>query len=73
MLLTKKLHKPDRTHFRKRRIITKGIDYLWAADLLDVKKYSKENEGYFYLVKVIDIFSKFSWALPIKKKDGVTV
>ena len=31
------------------------------------------NEGYSYLLNVIDTFSKFAWALPIKKKDGVTV
>jgi hypothetical protein len=41
-LLAKELHKPVRTHSRKRRALSKGID-LWAADLLDVKKYSEEN------------------------------
>jgi hypothetical protein len=38
-----------------------------------MKKYSEENNGYSYLLNVRDTFSKFSWALPIKKKDGVTV
>ena len=69
----KELHKLVRTHFNKRRILTKGIDYLWAADLISMKKYSGENEGNCYLLNVIDTFSKFAWALPIKKKDGVTV
>jgi transposase InsO family protein len=73
LLLAKELHKPARIHFDKRRIITKGIDDLWAADLMDMKKYSKENNGYVYLLNVIDTFSKFVWAFPIKKKDGVTV
>ena len=72
-LLAKELHKPVRTHFRKRSILTKGIDDLWAADLIDMKKYSGEDEGYVYLLNVIDTFSKFSWAHPIKKKDGVSV
>jgi len=71
--LAKELHKPVRTHFRKRRILTKRIDDLWAADLIDMKKYSEENEGYVYLLNVIDTFSEFAWALPIKTKDGVTV
>jgi transposase InsO family protein len=69
--LAKELHKPVGAHFRK-RIVTKGID-LWVADLLDMKKCSEENEGYSYLLNVIDTFSKFVWALPIKKKDGATV
>jgi hypothetical protein len=37
-LLAKELHRPVRTHFRKRRIITKGIDDLSAAGLIDKKK-----------------------------------
>src|SRR5215469_8193575 len=73
LLLAKELHKPVRIHFKKRTIITKGIDDLWAADLIDMKKYSEENNGYSYMINVIDTFSKFAWALPIKTKDGVTV
>jgi transposase InsO family protein len=38
-----------------------------------MKKYSEENKGYLYLLNVKDIFYKFSWVLPIKNKDGVTV
>ena len=73
LLLAKELPKPVRTHFKKRPIITKGIDDLWAADLIILKQYSEENNGYAYLLNVIDTFSKFVWAAPIKKKDGVTV
>jgi len=73
LLLGKELHKPVRTHFEKRSILTKRIDDLWAADLIDMKKFSKENKGYMYTQNVIDTFSKFAWAIPIKSKDGVTV
>jgi hypothetical protein len=73
LLFAKELHKPVRIHFLKRSIITKGIDNLWAADLIDMKKYSEENAGYSYMLNVINTFSKFAWALPIKKKDGATV
>jgi hypothetical protein len=38
-----------------------------------MKKYSEENNGYSYMLNVIDTFSKFAWALPIKTKDGATV
>jgi hypothetical protein len=60
LLLAKELHKPVRTHFKKRKIVTKGIDDLWVADLIDMKKYSKENKGYSFLLNVIDTFSKFA-------------
>jgi len=26
-----------------------------------------------YILNVIDTFSKFAWAIPIKSKDGITV
>ncbi|KAE9523099.1 hypothetical protein AGLY_016505 [Aphis glycines] len=50
--------------FPKRRIITHGIDDLWAVDLVIMRNFSDENE---------DTFSKFAWAFPLKKKDGISV
>ncbi|KAL4083434.1 hypothetical protein QTP88_028750 [Uroleucon formosanum] len=73
MILAKELHKPVRKKFPKRRIFTKGIDDLWAADLVIMRNYSDENKGYSYIITVIDTFSKFSWALELKKKDGINV
>lgn len=69
LFLAKELHKPVTIHFEKRSILTKGVNDLWAADVLDMKKYSDLNEGYLYLLKVTDTFSKFAWSLPNKKKE----
>ena len=52
MLLAKELHKSVRIHFKKRPILTKEIDDFWAADLIDMKKYSTDNNGYLYLLNV---------------------
>jgi hypothetical protein len=57
LLLAEELDNPVKTHFMKRRTLTKGTDDLWAPDFIDMKKYSEENEGYFYLLNVIDKFS----------------
>ncbi|KAF0712264.1 general transcription factor II-I repeat domain-containing protein 2-like [Aphis craccivora] len=46
LILAKELHKPVRIHFPKRRIFTKGIDDLWAVDLVIMRNFSDENEGY---------------------------
>ena len=32
--------------------------------------YTKANQGYCYILTVIDIFSKYAWALPLKQKTG---
>ena len=43
-------------------------DQQWQADLVDMQTFEKENKGYRYILTVIDIFSRYAWALPIKSK-----
>jgi hypothetical protein len=64
------LHKPIRHRFRMRRVLVSGIDDQWQADLVDIQLYKNNNKNYNYILTVIDIFSKFAWAIPIKKKTG---
>ena len=44
-----------------------SIDEIWAADLIDMQAFSKDNNGIKYLLTVIDIFSKFVSIIPLKK------
>ena len=37
----------------------KGIDEIWAADLIEMQVYSDYNDGVKYLLTVINIFSKY--------------
>ena len=50
-----------------------GIDKIWAADLADMQALSEENEGYKFLLLVIDTFSKYGWIKPLKNKKGETM
>ena len=34
---------------------------------------SKSNKGFKFLLCVIDIFSKYAWAIPLKDKKGVSI
>ena len=45
----------------------------WQADLADLSELSEENDGNRYILTVIDCFSKFAWAIPIKRKDAKTL
>ena len=45
-----------------------AIDEIWAADLIDMQAFSKDNNGVKYMLSVIDIFSKFAWIVPLKRK-----
>jgi hypothetical protein len=70
MELARELHRGRNKKFKTRQIITRGIDHIWAADLLIMSKYSKENKGFKYILNVIDTFSKFVWCAPLKKKTA---
>lgn len=71
--LAEELHKPIRKKFKRRRVYVKGVDAIWAADLVDMQAFSKFNKGYKYILMVIDIFSKYGWAIPLKKKSAIEV
>ena len=72
-MLSDELHKPVRKKFNRRRVIVRGIDEIWAADLADMKAFSKANKGFVFLLLVIDIFSKYGWIVPLKDKTGKSV
>ena len=71
--LAEELHKPVRKNFTKRRVMVSKIDEIWAADLVDMQKISRDNKGYKYLLTVIDVFSKYGWIQPLKNKTGLEV
>ena len=49
------IHKPMRKKFPRRRVVVPRIDHTWQADLVDVSKFSDENDGYKFLLTCIDI------------------
>lgn len=72
-ILVEELHKPARRNYQRRRFTVRGLDETWQADLVEMQPYAKENKGYKYLLTVIDIFSKYAWAVPVKQKTGSEV
>lgn len=72
--LVDELHKPARRNFKRRHVVQRGYDDLWQADLVEMIPYARENKGFRYMLTVIDTYSKYAWALPIKSKtaDSVT-
>ena len=72
-ILSEELHKPKRKNFPRRKIIVNHIDEIFAADLVEMQKFAKLNKGFKYLLTYIDIFSKYSWVIPLKDKKGINV
>ena len=50
-----------------------GIDQIWAADLVEMGKFSSWNDGVKFLLIVIDVFLKFGWIEPLKNKKSLSI
>ena len=71
--LADELHKPIRRKFQKRLVFAKAVDDIWAADLVEMQSLSKYNNGFKYILMIIDVFSKYGWVMPLKTKSGIDV
>ncbi|XP_069109792.1 uncharacterized protein [Argopecten irradians] len=67
------LQRAIRHPFKRNKIFVTGIDDQWSADLMDMVKFKSENDGYSYILVVIDVFSKYLWLRPLKNKKGTSV
>lgn len=67
------IYKPARKHYKRRGYIITKIDETFSADLVEMQKYAKFNNGYRYILTVIDHFSKYAFAVPLKTKTGPEV
>ena len=63
-------HKPAIQKFPARKVVVHGLDHQWQADLTDMPNMSQYNDNYNYILTVIDVLSKYAWAVPIKRKTG---
>lgn len=66
--IVNEIHKAARKRFNRRSVVLKGIDDLWQADLIDLKRFKKVNRGYTFILIIMDCLSKFAWTLPVKNK-----
>ena len=67
------LHKAARKRFPRRRVQIRGFNDLFQADLVDLRNLASSNRGYKYILFVINAFSKYAWADPLKTKSGPEV
>jgi len=67
------VHQPSRKNFPRRRVMCIGLNNQFHADLIDVKKYKKQNNHYQYLLTIIDCLSKWGHVVPVKNKTATEV
>ena len=62
------LHKQAYRRYPTRKYLVHDIDEQWQADLADFSSISRHNTGNHFVLTVIDIFSRYAWARPLKSK-----
>ena len=67
------LHKPIIRKFNKIKVYSSFKDNIWGVDLADMQLLSKFNKGIKYFLCVIDLFSKYTFIVPLKDKKGVSI
>ena len=66
-------HYPVKRKFPRRRIVVPGPNYQLQADLIDMSALSRYNKGTRYVLTIIDSFSKFAHAYPLKNKGSEAI
>ncbi|XP_067217348.1 uncharacterized protein [Linepithema humile] len=67
------LHRPLRRKFPRMHYNVTNIDDLWEADLIELRNLKSYNDGYAYLLVIIDVLSKYVWVEPLRDKTSNSV
>ena len=73
LILADELHKPVIKKFNKRKVYSQFKDNIWGADLADMQSLSRKHKGIKYLLCVIDLYSKYTFVIPLKDKKGISI
>ena len=65
---------PPRKTFQTNKILYNHIDEIWSIDLADFSdNKTSNNKGYRYIFIIIEKFSKYLWAIPLKNNYSRTI
>ena len=71
--LADEVHKPIRKVKQYRKVISNYKNNIWAVDLVDMQEFSDINKNYKYILTVMDLYTRYAWAIPLKTKTGLEV
>ena len=59
--------------FEKRKVVVYRADEIWAMDLAAMDSLVTYNNGYKFILCIVDVFTKYAWCVPLKNKSAPTV
>jgi transposase InsO family protein len=70
---SEQLHKPVRSPKHYLQIKARKKDENWQADLLEFPDKQNNNGGNYYLLTIVDVYTRYAWVRPLQDKSGTTV
>ena len=71
---TAQLNRPTTTaQVSYNHIYAHKVNGCWQSDLLDMQKWSKFNNGYKWILNIVDVYSRYSFSIPLKTKSTINV
>jgi transposase InsO family protein len=67
------LIRPSRRRFKRNPYLVKSKGYQYASDLMDLSSFSEYNDGYKWLLIVMDIYSRYVFIYLLKSKSAFSV
>ena len=59
-------HKQIIRKFKRKKVYSSFRDNIWGVDLADMQSLNTYNKGIKYLLRTINLFSKYAWVAPLK-------
>jgi hypothetical protein len=67
------LFRSVRHRYKRLKTIPAGLNVDWQADLIDMSQLSEHNQGYRYILNVVDALSRMLYTAPVKSKHSVNM
>ena len=68
--IAKEIFSPVIKKFQRIQIQTHSKGECWSIDLIDRSSLAKYNKNYKLIFTIIDNYTEYAWAIPLKDKSG---
>jgi transposase InsO family protein len=71
--IAQEVHKPSMKPKQFRKVLVYFPNDIWSADIVEMNSegMQEQNQGYKYILVVIDVFTRYAWTRKLKNKTGV--
>ena len=64
------IYRPARKNYPHRCFFMIGPNETFQSDLIEMQNFQEKNKGFRYILILIDVFTKYSHARPLRNKTG---